>query len=129
MNKEQIQSIADAFNLGEVIFEFRTAKNTGKDFEAGYIDEAGLNVLFCKRGSSTTSEDFYLCNEFRELEAKQKEMIQDKESDEDFIRRVVKVLSDGLSIKDMERLNEMANCRMGLLIGDKFNEELKRRKA
>ncbi len=67
MNREQAQEIADQNNLGEIYFEYRTAINTGKEFEVGYISREGHKELFCKRQSFTTPNDFYLCNEFRKL--------------------------------------------------------------
>jgi len=69
MNKDQLQQIARANNLGGVWFEWRVAINTGKYFEVGYVyHEDGSRELFCKRQSSSTVDDFYLCNEYRKLE-------------------------------------------------------------
>jgi len=75
MNKQELQAVASDHNLGVVSFEFRTALNTGKQFEAGYVyDESASakRVLFCKRQSNSSENDFYLYNEFRKLEPSQK---------------------------------------------------------
>ena len=62
-NKQEMQGIANAAGLGQIHWEHRTALNTGKVFEVGYV---GDRELFCKRQSARGSE-FYLCNEFANL--------------------------------------------------------------
>ena len=69
MGKEKAQEIAAKANLGTVYFQFNTAMNTGQQFEVGYVrDGVGGRNLFCKRGSSSTPDDFYLCNDFEKLD-------------------------------------------------------------
>ncbi len=67
MNHEQIQRVADIHGFGFVYFQFNIAENTGKSFEVGYITRNNKRVLFCKRGSNTNPDQFYLCNEFSKL--------------------------------------------------------------
>ncbi len=66
MNYSQMQQIADDHKLGNIHWESKIALNTGKPFEVGYIYLNGSRTLFCKRNSD--QKDFYLCNEFRELD-------------------------------------------------------------
>lgn len=60
-----MQQIADDHKLGNIYWESKIALNTGKPFEVGYIFVNGSKELFCKKQSF--QENFYLCNEFREL--------------------------------------------------------------
>lgn len=66
MNHEQAQSIANERNLGKVYFQYNVSQNTGKQFEVGYVFLKGERILFCKRQSHSSTDEFYLCNEFRE---------------------------------------------------------------
>jgi DUF917 family protein len=68
MTHERAQDIATHNGLGEVHFQFNIAKNTGKEFEVGYVNVKGMRELFCKRQSYSLVNEFYLCNEFRELD-------------------------------------------------------------
>lgn len=70
MDYEQLQFIADMHGLGSIHFQFNTAQNTGNKFEVGYISRAGKRELFCKRQSNSNCDQFYLCNEFREMDIK-----------------------------------------------------------
>lgn len=63
------QEVATRNGLGHVHFQFNVARNTGKEFEVGYVSVRGARVLFCKRQSWASEDAFYLCNEFRGLEA------------------------------------------------------------
>jgi hypothetical protein len=67
MNYEEAQKIADEHHLGQIHFQYNIAQNTGKEFEVGYVVVNKRMVLFCKRGSKSSPDAFYLCNEFREL--------------------------------------------------------------
>lgn len=67
MTKEEAQDIADFYGLGAVQFQYRIALNTGKEFEVGYIFSDNGKELFCKCQSRSMG-DFYLCNEFRQLD-------------------------------------------------------------
>ncbi len=67
MNRNEAQAVASENNLGEVLFQHRIALNTGKEFEVGYVFVQGKKELFCKRQSYMTSDEFYLCNEYRKL--------------------------------------------------------------
>ena len=70
MNHSQIQEIANKNNLGKVWYQFNVARNTGRTFEVGYVTINGERELFCKRGSDTNPDQFYLCNQFRFLRSK-----------------------------------------------------------
>lgn len=62
MTYREVESIASEKGYGKVYFEYRTALNTGKEFEVGYVYIDHKKRLFCKCQSN--SDDFYLCNEF-----------------------------------------------------------------
>ena len=64
MTTEQVTLVAKYNDLGPVRFEEKVALNTGHPFEVAYI---GYRTLFAKRTSH--SQSWYLCNEFRGLEA------------------------------------------------------------
>lgn len=66
MNYSQMQQIADDHKLGNIHWDSKISLNTGKPFEVGYVFVNGSKELFCKRQPS--QDNFYLCNEFRELE-------------------------------------------------------------
>ena len=69
MTRTEAQAIANKNNLGTVWFQFNIAKNTGREFEVGYVSPDGKGrQLFCKRGSNSGVNQFYLCNEFRKLD-------------------------------------------------------------
>jgi hypothetical protein len=68
MTHEKAQEIATHNGLGEVHFQFNIARNTGKEFEVGYVVVQGQQVLFCKRQSYSLVNEFYLCNEFRGMD-------------------------------------------------------------
>jgi hypothetical protein len=65
MNHAQMSRLAADNGLGEVRFQFNTARNTGQDFEVGYVVVRGHRELFCKKQPGTDS--FHLCNQFRDL--------------------------------------------------------------
>ena len=65
MNHHEVQSIAEMAGFGPVSFEIRTALNTGKPIEVGYVGVKGKRVLFCKR---SMNGDFRFCNQFSSLE-------------------------------------------------------------
>lgn len=67
MNYSKMQDIADKHNLGRIDWVEKIALNTGKPMEVGYVFVEKQRVLFCKKGWS--NQDFYLCNEFRDLKA------------------------------------------------------------
>lgn len=64
MTHEEAQKAADSRKLGRIHFQFNIARNTGQEFEVGYIFRKGERVLFCKRQPKTTLDAFRLCNEF-----------------------------------------------------------------
>lgn len=72
MNKEQVKEkflqIFSGTRGKGLYFQYNIAQNTGREFEVGYVVdmETGKQILFCKRTSYSTEDDFYLCNEFRE---------------------------------------------------------------
>lgn len=66
MTREEAQREASTRGLGGVHFQFNVARNTGREFEVGYVFRDGERVLFCKRQSGTASDALYLCNEFRQ---------------------------------------------------------------
>lgn len=63
-----MQQIANDHNLGNIQWVEKIALNTGNPIEVGYIYVNGVRELFCKRSCSRFyNTDFYLCNQFREL--------------------------------------------------------------
>lgn len=62
---DQIQAIANSHCLGEVFFEDRVAKNTGRVMRIGKVQDGDKLVLFCKK--SSFDNGFKLCNEFANL--------------------------------------------------------------
>lgn len=70
MTHEEAQKIATDNGLGRVWFQYNIAQNTGRSFEVGYVSVGKSRVLFCKRGSDSNPDQFYLCNEYRKLEDK-----------------------------------------------------------
>ena len=71
MNKYVMQSFADKINLGDIIWEDRTAINTGQVFQVGYVYKQGRKTLFCKR--QPYQQDYYLCNEFRDIDIQRRD--------------------------------------------------------
>jgi hypothetical protein len=67
IDRVEIQDIAEEHYLGNVYFEYRTAANTGKQFEAGYVMQDNRKVLFCKSSIFAPEGHFYLCNDFRKI--------------------------------------------------------------
>jgi hypothetical protein len=65
MNRSQAQEEANKRGLGYIHFQFNIARNTGREFEVGYVVDCGSRELFCKRQSNSTEDDFYLCNQYR----------------------------------------------------------------
>jgi hypothetical protein len=74
MTHEEAQKIATDNGLGHVHFQYNIAQNTGRSFEVGYVSvgkgREAHRSLFCKRGSDSNPDQFYLCNEYRTLEVK-----------------------------------------------------------
>lgn len=70
MDHTQVQEIATNNNLGKVYFQFNVAHPNNALIEVGYISVGNKRVLFCKRGSNTNPDQFYLCNEYRKLDPK-----------------------------------------------------------
>lgn len=68
MDKNQLQSIASEHKLGKIHFQFNVARNTGKEFEVGYVFIGSTRELFCKRQPGDAADAFYLCNEFGALQ-------------------------------------------------------------
>lgn len=48
MDKEQLEEIAYKNNLGSIYYEWRTALNTGRQFEVGYVLEDSPNARASK---------------------------------------------------------------------------------
>lgn len=67
MDRSQAQEVADQHSLGKIYWVEKLALNTGKPIEVGYVMIEGRQVLFCKKPSRQS--DFYLCNQFRQLES------------------------------------------------------------
>ena len=67
MTHAEVQKIASDAMLGQVHFQYNVSRNDGRQFEVGYVSVGGQRELFCKRGSNTNPDQFYLCNEFRKL--------------------------------------------------------------
>ena len=67
MNHDEVQRIATDHGLGRVHFQYNVAQNTGKSFEVGYVSVGKSRELFCKRGSDSNPDQFYLCNEYANL--------------------------------------------------------------
>lgn len=65
MNYSEMQAIANKHGLGQIDWVEKIALNTGKPMEVGYVFVDKRRTLFCKKG--WLNQDFYLCNEFREL--------------------------------------------------------------
>lgn len=71
MTREDAQRIAAADGLGQVHFQFNVAKNGNHGLiEVGYVTVDSGRELFCKRQPNTNPDQFYLCNQFRELATK-----------------------------------------------------------
>jgi len=66
MNYNKMQEIANNHGLGQIDWVEKTALNTGRPMEVGYVFIDKHRVLFCKKGH--LNQDFYLCNEFRKFE-------------------------------------------------------------
>ena len=64
--KEEILEKGKQFNVGSIHFQFNIAKNTGREFEVGYVFCHGFQELFCKY--SRLGGGFKLCNEFEDLD-------------------------------------------------------------
>lgn len=60
---DEVTKIARDNGLGNVQFEMRACKATGRLFEVGYVRQDRGRALFCKAPSSWPGQ-FYLCNEF-----------------------------------------------------------------
>lgn len=67
IDRVEIQDIAEEHDLGNVYFEWRTAANTGNQFEVGYIVRDKRKILFCKSSIFAPKGHFHLCNEFRKI--------------------------------------------------------------
>jgi hypothetical protein len=67
MTREEVQKFATEAKLGNIHFQFNPVQNGSGMIEVGYIFRDGRMVLFCKRGSKSAPDTFYLCNEFRKL--------------------------------------------------------------
>ena len=67
MNHKEIQDLAAKNGLGQVHFQFNIAQNTGRSFEVGYVSVDRHRELFCKRGSNSNPDQFYLCNDYAKL--------------------------------------------------------------
>lgn len=68
MGKVTLQLLANKAGLGQIHFQFNVAKNgSHREFEVGYVFPKGQQTLFCKRQPGTSEEEFYTCNEFRNL--------------------------------------------------------------
>lgn len=65
MSRKEVIEEADRLGFN-VDFQYRTALNTGGRIEVGYVYRNGKQILFCKRMSNTTENEFFLCNEFAE---------------------------------------------------------------
>ncbi len=65
MNYSEMQDIASRNNFGSIDWVQKIAVNTGNPLEVGYVFIDGQRALFCKK--SWSQQNFYLCNEFREL--------------------------------------------------------------
>lgn len=70
MTHEKIMYIAAANGFGQVHFQFNIAKNTGRQFEVGYVVINGRMELFCKRSHGACTP-FRLCNEFAALDGEE----------------------------------------------------------
>lgn len=70
MDHIQVQEIATKNKLGKVYFQFNPTHPNNALIEVGYISVGSKRVLFCKRGSNTNPDQFYLCNEYRKLDSK-----------------------------------------------------------
>ncbi len=67
MTHDQVREVAARHKLGPVHFQLNIARNTGQEFEVGYVYVAGEQTLFCKRQPLSEPDGFYLCNEFRKI--------------------------------------------------------------
>jgi len=67
MTHDEAQEIATKNGLGRIHFQYNIALNTGREFEVGYIFKNKMRMLFVKRGSRSSPDAFYLCNEFANL--------------------------------------------------------------
>ena len=67
MNRAEIEAPAAKHDLGKVYFQWREQANTGRLVEVGWLARDGELVLFCKRSSRSTPNDFYLCPPFENL--------------------------------------------------------------
>lgn len=69
MDREELQRLATKHKLGKVYFQFNVAKNSGREFEVGYVSLSnGRRGLFCKRASNSNPDQFYLCNDYAKLD-------------------------------------------------------------
>ena len=68
MDHKQVQDIATKHGLGRVYFQFNFPENSGRQFEVGYVSNGRQRELFCKRGSNSNPDQFYLCNKYANLD-------------------------------------------------------------
>ncbi len=101
MNHKEIQDIATKHGFGQVYFQFNVAKNTGRQFEVGYVSIASGRSLFCKRASNSNPDQLYLCNEYAKLEA----MPGRQKS----VDKLIQEIAEALAQFDTETVVEIAN--------------------
>lgn len=64
MNKQEVIEAATKLGFDSVHFQFNLSRNTGEEFEVGYVTDNNKQSLFCKRQPKSTEDDFYLCNDY-----------------------------------------------------------------